>query len=207
MIYIDWNSFVKNVMILAMVELKKRKNRVLGLQEWIVFGVFVFVIGGSLFVQIATMINPDFFVRDKDNTAKIIESIRKNNPPKTKLPNSLSLDSYELQQNSYYSSEYPTSLEEPDRFSRVVTGKLTNNGDTIPAWALHLQFDIYDLDGKKNDGAYCIVWNDAEIKSGSTWVFKAFDNLDDCFPSISHSTKIDISKFVVVYRDYDIEGQ
>lgn len=187
-----------------MANSEKKKTKILGPHEWIAFGIFAIIAGGFLFVQIATMINPNFFVRDKDNTTKIIDSIRNNNPPKTKLPSTLLLNNYELQQNSYYSDEHPTSLEEPDRFNRVVTGTLINKGDTIPAWALHLQFDIYDLDGKKVDGAYCIVWNDTDIKTGSTWNFKAIDNLDDCFPSISHKVKIDVSKYVVVYRDYDI---
>lgn len=86
-----------------------------------------------------------------------------------------------------------------------MTGELANKGDSIPAYSLHLSFDIYNLDGEKVEGAYYIVWNDEEIKSGSTWKFDANDNLDDCFPEISHGTKIDTTKYVVVYRDYSIE--
>lgn len=182
-----------------------KKANTLSPKEWITLGIFVFAIGGFLFVEIATTINPNFFVHDKhDNAAEIADSVRKNNPPETELPNTLLLDSYELQQSSYYSSEHP-SLEEPDHFERIVVGKLTNRGDVIPAWSLHLRFDIYDLDGEKVNGAHCIVWNDADIEPGSTWNFKAFDNIDDCFPGISHSIKIDISKYVVVYKGYDIE--
>lgn len=182
----------------------KTKIKVLGPKEWIVLGVFALLVGGFFFVQIATMINPNFFVKDKADSSTI-ESIRNKISPKTKLPSTLSLNSYELQQTSYYSNEHPNSLEEPDRFNRVVTGELANKGDSIPAYSLHLSFDIYNLDGEKVEGAYCIVWNDKEIKSGSTWKFDANDNLDDCFPEISHGTKIDTTKYVVVYRDYSIE--
>lgn len=182
----------------------QKTKKPLGPTEWIVLAITVLLVGGFLFVEIATMINPNFFAK-KDDDSAVIESVRNNVPPKTKLPNTLSLNNYSLKQNSYYSNDHPTSLEEPDRFSRVVTGELTNRGDPIPAWSLHLSFDIYNLDGEKVEGAYCVVQNDKEIKSDSTWKFDASDNLDDCFPEISHGTRLDIAKYVVVYRDYSIE--
>lgn len=182
----------------------QNKKKSLGPTEWIVSSIVVLLVGGFLFVEIATMINPNFFAKTEDNSSKV-ESIRNKISPKTKLPETLLLNNYTLKQTSYYSNEHPTSLEEPDRFNRIITGELQNKGDSIPAWSLHLSFDVYDLDEKKADGAYCIVQNGEEIAAGKTWKFDAIDNLDDCFPEVSHGTKIDINKYVVVYRDYDLE--
>ena len=43
-----------------MISQKKKKPKVLSLQDWVIFGIIALIIGGSLFIQIATTINPNF---------------------------------------------------------------------------------------------------------------------------------------------------
>lgn len=99
------------------------------------------------------------------------------------------------------------------RYSHVAEGLLYNNGDTIKAWSLHITFDIYEKDGDKVDGAYCVVWNDDDILPESTWDFGALDNLDDCFAGIDSKgyfgtefvdeKQIRLSDFDIRYKSYD----
>lgn len=170
-----------------------------------IFSLFLVILFGAfIIVAIITTIKPDFFVKKEGDNSTKIESVRAKIKPKKELPSYLSLVSYELQQKSYYSSS-PASFDEPDRFERTVKGKLINKGKTIPAGALHLLFDIYDLNGKKVEGAYCIVDNlFTDIRANIVWEFDAFDNNKDCFPE-AERVNLNLEKYVIVYRDYTIE--
>ena len=164
-------------------------------------------LGFAIFVTIATQINPHFFSGDREKSEQVTK--------KATLSDSLELTSYKLTQHSYCNSEYnDCDLTGYDkRYSRTVEGSLLNKGDTIKAWTLHIFFDIYEKDGDIVDGAYCIVWNDEDIPSGSTWDFEAFDNIDDCFAGIDSDEyfgtkfpgekQIDLNDFDIRYRSYD----
>lgn len=144
---------------------------------------------------------------------RIVEEIRNSHVPRVKLPDSIVLNDYELQQNAL--GERDMLNNEADNYDRVVVGSLTNNGDAIAAYSLHVSFEIYNKKTKKIlDGAHCIVWNDEDINSGDVWEFDASDNMEDCFESyaiindnnyydIHH--RIDLDNFVVVYDQYDIK--
>lgn len=164
-------------------------------------------LGLFIFVNIATTINPNAFVKNDGEP----EPTTKN----AALSDNLKLTSFKLAQHSYcYDDSNDCEMSGyGKRYSHVAEGLLYNNGDTIKAWSLHITFDIYEKDGDKVDGAYCVVWNDEDIPPESTWDFGALNNLDDCFAGIDakgyfgtesvDEKQIRLSDFDIQYKSYD----